>query len=79
MLEGERDCSAIEVRQLQLKLGRKPILHDVSLRVETGSLYGLLGRNGAGKTTTMRAALGLQSFVSGSIKLFGHDVSSILQ
>ena len=79
MLEEKSNCPAIKVSQLELKLGHKPILHGVSLRVEAGSLYGLLGRNGAGKTTTMRAALGLQSFVSGSIKLFGHDVSSIHQ
>lgn len=68
---------ALEINQLGLRLGRKPVLHDVSLRVEPGSLYGLLGRNGAGKTTTMRAALGLQSFSTGSIKLFSCDVRQI--
>jgi ABC-type multidrug transport system ATPase subunit len=68
---------AIEITQLELKLGAKKILHGVDLCVEPGALYGLLGRNGAGKTTTMRAALGLQGFTKGVIKLFGADVSSL--
>jgi branched-chain amino acid transport system ATP-binding protein len=45
------------------------VLHDVSLRVQQGSIHALLGRNGAGKTTTLRTIFGLLDRWSGSITL----------
>ncbi len=41
-------------------LGKKRfVLSDLSLKIEKGEVFGLLGHNGAGKTTTMRVILGL--------------------
>ncbi|MGV2787754.1 ATP-binding cassette domain-containing protein, partial [Clostridium perfringens] len=37
----------------------KTAVNRISLQVEEGEIYGLLGANGAGKTTTMRMVLGL--------------------
>ena len=65
----------LETRSLHFRFGQRPILHDVNLQVEPGSLYGFLGPNGAGKSTTMRLLLGLLRPASGSVHLFGHDLA----
>ena len=52
-------------------LQRKPVLRDVSLRVEQGEVYGFLGPNGAGKTTSLKCLLGLLRPDSGSVRIFG--------
>jgi ABC-2 type transport system ATP-binding protein len=49
---------------------------DLSLDVAQGEFFGFLGPNGAGKTTTINAIVGLATFQSGSIEVFGHDVVS---
>ncbi|WP_344677473.1 alpha/beta fold hydrolase [Saccharopolyspora taberi] len=51
--------------------GEDPAVDDVSMRVESGQIVGLLGANGAGKTTTLRLLLGLLRPTSGEIRLFG--------
>ena len=45
----------------------KTILSDISLRLESGNIYGFVGRNGCGKTMLFRALSGLMSVTSGTI------------
>ena len=54
-------------------LRHKPVLHDVSLCVEPGEIYGFLGPNGAGKTTSMKCLLGLLTPDRGTIEIFGRS------
>ena len=54
----------------------RPALEGVSLRVEEGSVFTLLGRNGAGKTTFVRMCATQLLPTSGSIRVLGHDVVS---
>lgn len=54
-------------------------LHNVSVTLEAGKIYGLIGQNGAGKTTLMRLITGLTFPASGSIELFGHTEEKALQ
>ena len=65
--------AVLEVKDLHAFYGKSHILHGVSLDVQQGELVTLLGRNGAGKTTTMRALMGLNRSVQGSVRMFGHD------
>jgi ABC-type multidrug transport system ATPase subunit len=48
----------------------------VSLQVEEGDLFGLLGQNGAGKTTTMRMCLRLIRPTAGRVELFGKEMGA---
>ena len=52
-------------------LRKRRVLHDVTLTVERGEVYGFLGPNGAGKTTSMKCLLGLLTPDEGDIELFG--------
>ena len=38
---------------------KRPVLRDISFRIETGEAVGLIGANGAGKSTVMKVLLGL--------------------
>jgi ABC-2 type transport system ATP-binding protein len=64
---------AIEVRGLHKRYGDKVAVEDVSLAVEPGEIYGILGRNGAGKTTTVEAVAGLRRPDRGSLDVLGLD------
>lgn len=55
----------------------RPVLRDVSLRVEQGEIVGLLGPNGAGKTTFFYILTGLIAPDAGSISLDGHDITDL--
>ena len=54
-------------------------LSDVSITMEAGKIYGLIGQNGAGKTTLMRLITGLSFPTKGSIELFGHSGEKALK
>jgi len=63
--------AVIEVHNLTKRYKTKNALDNVSLSIEGGAIYGLLGRNGAGKTTLM-SILTAQNFESsGTVKVFG--------
>jgi ABC-2 type transport system ATP-binding protein len=63
--------AVIEVENLTKRYKDKNALDNVSLSLEGGAIYGLLGRNGAGKTTLM-SILTAQNFeTSGTVKVFG--------
>ncbi|MGF7046994.1 ABC-2 type transport system ATP-binding protein [Paenibacillus sp. DS2015] len=61
------------------QFGDKTAVNKLSLKVEEGEIYGLLGANGAGKTTTMRMVLGLIYPDGGEISYNGKPHSAELQ
>ena len=64
--------SVIETRELRKSYGRIEALKGVSIRVEKGQIYGLLGQNGAGKTTLIKILLGIVRKTEGEAGLLGH-------
>jgi ABC-2 type transport system ATP-binding protein len=54
-------------------------LNNVSITLQAGKIYGLIGQNGAGKSTFMRLVTGLAFPSSGSLELFGHSGEKELQ
>jgi ABC-2 type transport system ATP-binding protein len=63
----------VELDHVTRRFGRKVALDRVSLRLERGSVLGLVGENGAGKTTLIRHLLGLLRPDDGSVRVFGRD------
>ena len=56
--------------------GNREAVHGISLTVREGEIFGLIGHNGAGKTTTLRMISTLLRITSGSISVYGHDVTT---
>lgn len=65
--------SILKANYLSKKYKGCEALKDVTLSLEEGKIYGLIGKNGAGKTTLMRIIAGLSFPTSGSIELFGQS------
>ncbi|MEE3330409.1 MAG: ABC transporter ATP-binding protein [Myxococcota bacterium] len=66
--------AAVHAEHLSKHFASFTAVHDVSLHVDAGSIFGFIGPNGAGKTTTIRMLLGLIAPSGGSATLFGHDI-----
>ena len=63
----------LKIANLNVSIGAVAIIRDVSLKLDTGEMCGLIGRNGAGKTTLMRALMGALP-ASGTAELEGVDL-----
>jgi ABC-2 type transport system ATP-binding protein len=68
--------SVIETRELRKDYGRIQALKGVSLSVQKGQIYGLLGQNGAGKTTLIKILLGIATKTDGGAELLGRQAGS---
>ena len=66
---------AIETIGLTKQYGKQKAVDNVSINVEAGKIYGLLGRNGAGKTSIMKMLLSLTSITSGEAYIFGKSIN----
>ena len=55
---------------------KKPVVavHDMSLRIRRGEIYGVLGANGSGKSTLIRLVSTLLTLDAGKVEVFGHDI-----
>jgi len=65
--------SIINVEHLSKKFGAVTAIHDVSIEVEEGTIFGFLGPNGAGKSTTINILCTLLSPTSGKATIAGYD------
>jgi ABC-2 type transport system ATP-binding protein len=63
----------IATHGLARRFGRSDAVHDVSLSVEAGSIYGFLGPNGAGKTTTIKLMMNILEPTRGEASVLGVD------
>ena len=65
---------AIDVRGLTKSFEGREVVHDLSMQVKRGTIYGFLGPNGSGKTTTIRMLCGLLTPDSGEGRCLGYDI-----
>ena len=64
----------IEVEGLTKVYGENKAVSDLSLSIEKGKIYGLLGENGAGKSTTMNIITGYIGATAGTVKVGDYDI-----
>ena len=67
----------IHIDRLVKEYGPVKALKGVSLAVERGEIYGLLGQNGAGKTTMIKILLGITRLTDGSARLLGEPAGTV--
>lgn len=61
----------IKIKKLGFSYGDNVVLKDISMELEEGRIYGLLGENGVGKTTLLTLLAGLKDVCEGSIEVDG--------
>jgi len=67
----------VEVENLNLIIEGRHILKNVSFKINKGEVFTILGGSGSGKTTITKCIVGLLKPTSGSIKVFGKDITQI--
>jgi phospholipid/cholesterol/gamma-HCH transport system ATP-binding protein len=76
-MASENPENVIEIENLVAHYGNRVILQDINLTIRTGEIMVIMGGSGSGKTTLMRNMLGLNKPTSGSIRIFGKDITRI--
>lgn len=66
----------LAITNLQSGYGKKHVLQDVTMRVDSGEVVSLLGRNGMGKTTSLRTIMGLIPAWRGRVEFRGEDITN---
>ena len=66
---GKKTGDVLTLEKLTVARGGRPVVRDVSLRVDPGEVTALLGPNGAGKSSLVLAVSGVLRPESGSVKL----------
>ncbi|MDE1172376.1 MAG: LPS export ABC transporter ATP-binding protein [Parvibaculaceae bacterium] len=69
--------AGLEVKKVGKSFKRRPVVREVSFRLERGEAVGLLGPNGAGKTTLFYMITGLVAPDYGTIELGGQDITGL--
>lgn len=69
----ETSALAVDIARLSRSFRGKRALHEVSLQIPVGSIFGLVGLNGAGKTTLIRHVIGSLKAQQGRVRVLGDD------
>ncbi|MEG1824786.1 MAG: methionine ABC transporter ATP-binding protein [Cloacibacillus sp.] len=67
----------IEIEKLGKYFGEQKVLSDISMKVEKGDVFGIVGHSGAGKSTLLRCLNGLEGYTEGSVKVNGKEVKAL--
>ncbi len=67
----------VEITGVSLAYGTTQVLRDISLNIEPGEFFALLGPSGSGKSTLLRLVAGFSQTQSGTIAIDGEDISRV--
>jgi ABC-2 type transport system ATP-binding protein len=72
----QNGAATIQARDVTIRFGTFTAVDHVSMSVQPGEVFGLLGPNGSGKTTLIRGLCGLIPLAEGSATVLGRDVAA---
>jgi phospholipid/cholesterol/gamma-HCH transport system ATP-binding protein len=67
----------VEVTNLVRKFGSRTVINDLSFRIDRGETLVIMGGSGCGKSTLLRHIIGVMKPTSGSVKIFGEEISTL--
>ena len=67
----------IKLMGVKKSFGNVQVLKDISIEINEGEIYGLIGHSGAGKSTLLRCINGLESYDDGLVNVMGNEVKSL--
>lgn len=65
----------IQIKNVKKKYNNTEVLKDISLDINNGEIFGIIGQSGAGKSTLLRCINGLESYDSGTILVDNNEVN----
>lgn len=68
---------SISIKQVSKSFGKKIVLHDVTLHITEGQIYGLIGPSGAGKTVLVKMIMGMVKPDDGTIYILNKKVPNL--
>src|SRR6266404_4925062 len=71
------DAPVIEVDRLVRKFGDRTVINDISFNVQRGETLVIMGGSGCGKSTLLRHIIGAMKPTSGSVNIFGQDITTM--
>lgn len=74
-----KEINAIEIKNLNFSFGKRKILNDISMIINTEKLTAIIGPNGCGKSTLLQNVLGFLKSESGYIELFNENTKGFSQ
>ncbi|MEK6592478.1 MAG: ABC transporter ATP-binding protein, partial [Pseudomonadota bacterium] len=72
-----QEKTKVEIQNVSMAYGRTQVLRDVSLTIEPGEFFALLGPSGSGKSTLLRLIAGFNPTQTGRLLINGEDVSQV--
>ena len=67
----------IEIKNLSKNFGQAEVIKNVSITINKGEIYGIIGHSGAGKSTLLRCINGLESYEEGSLRVMDKEVKDL--
>ncbi|MFB1644255.1 methionine ABC transporter ATP-binding protein [Campylobacter molothri] len=69
----------IKIKNLKKYYGKELVIDDVSLEINKGEIYAIVGHSGAGKSTLLRCINGLEDYQKGSLKVLDEEIKELKQ
>lgn len=67
----------VSIKNVNKYYGKTQVLKDVSIEIESGEIFGIIGHSGAGKSTLLRCINGLEEYQEGSVLVSDKEVKSL--
>ena len=69
----------INIEHVSKQFGSLQVLEDISINIDQGDIFGIIGQSGAGKSTLLRCINGLEKYNGGSITVEGKEIAGLSQ